>query len=158
MSFHLHRGRTAEDGRKIGGSIQQKNSATIHGSSHGKGNGPFTSCDFDHVVLPAPRKIRGRCAEDIGGRMNSKSLAMGNMRDMHCQFLNTVIFLEPPITVLSVCMKAQHGIALRQSSQDSYEHFGESDWLPVPIIRYRHLRQLFYISYTMFSTVVPQMK
>ena len=102
----------------------------------------FRSC-CSTSTAEDPRKICGRYAEDIGGRMNSKSLAMGSMCNMHCPLCHTVIFPEPPTPVLSVCMKAQHGIALRQgigTSQDSYEHFGESDWLPVPIIRYRQLQ------------------
>ena len=72
VSFYLLRGRSAEDRRKIGGSIQRKNSGFIHESSHHKQNCHFSIWSHERVFSPAPlvvslapRKIRGRSAEDL---------------------------------------------------------------------------------------------
>ena len=64
ISICQHRGRTAEDGRKTAEEFSGRNSWIIHGLVHGKGPNKIIRPSSEVVVWPAPRKIRGRCAED----------------------------------------------------------------------------------------------
>jgi len=64
FSFHLHRGRSAEDARKIRGRPPRKS----HHKSHTIEDTSSGGIQFGNFsISPALRKIRGRSAEDLRG-------------------------------------------------------------------------------------------